>query len=110
MPDVTQVFPAPPALLPDTTPSYWSATQLLTQHEQRALALSYGAWQGGNKESESDDYEGVTNHDTHENSDDDMISSDNAPEMHSLGVQTTAPSTTAMTRHSIYRSRSVSLV
>ena len=110
MPDVTQVFPAPPALLSDNTPSYWSATQLLTQHEQRALALSYGAWQGGVKEIESDEYEGVTNQDTPENSDDDMTSSDLAPEMFSLGVQTTAPSTTAMTRHSIYRTRSVSLV
>ena len=35
-------FSAPPASLPDSTPSYWSASQLLTEHEQRALNSSYG--------------------------------------------------------------------
>ena len=35
-------FSAPPASLPDSTPTYWSASQLLTEHEQRALASSYG--------------------------------------------------------------------
>ena len=47
MPDITShiqtisrpshFFSAPP----DTTPTYWSATKLLTEHEQRALAMSY---------------------------------------------------------------------
>lgn len=52
MPDVTNVtrmspvFTAPPASLPDSTPTYWSATMLLTEHEQRALALSYGNFAG----------------------------------------------------------------
>ena len=48
MPDITshiqtisrpQHFFSAPA--PDTTPTYWSATKLLTEHEQRALAISY---------------------------------------------------------------------
>ena len=49
MPDITTVagtlplFQAPPSTLPDSTPTYWSATQLLTEHEQRALNLSYSA-------------------------------------------------------------------
>ena len=37
-----RAFAAPPASLPDSTPSYWSASQLLTEHEQRALNSSYG--------------------------------------------------------------------
>ena len=37
-----RTFAAPPASLPDSTPSYWSASQLLTEHEQRALNSSYG--------------------------------------------------------------------
>ena len=40
------VFQAPPSSLPDSTPTYWSATQLLTEHEQRALNLSYSAIHG----------------------------------------------------------------
>merc|ERR1719219_983073 len=36
-------FSVPPASLPDSTPSYWSASQLLTEHEQRALTSSYCA-------------------------------------------------------------------
>ena len=49
MPDITTIagnmpmFQAPPSSLPDSTPTYWSATQLLTEHEQRALNLSYSA-------------------------------------------------------------------
>ena len=52
MPDITTVagtlpiFQAPPSTLPDSTPTYWSATQLLTEHEQRALNLSYSAIHG----------------------------------------------------------------
>ena len=52
MPDITTVagnlpvFEAPPSSLPDSTPTYWSATQLLTEHEQRALNLSYSAIHG----------------------------------------------------------------
>ena len=49
MPDITshiQTISRPQhffAAPPDTTPTYWSATKLLTEHEQRALALSYCA-------------------------------------------------------------------
>jgi hypothetical protein len=86
MPDVTHVtgmspvFTAPPSSLPDSTPTYWSATQLLTEHEQRALAMSYGSCatqSASNREedieepeeesikyldSESDYSDGITNH------------------------------------------------
>ena len=47
-PDVATVsgglssFTAPPPSLPDSTPTYWSASQLLTEHEQRALDVTYG--------------------------------------------------------------------
>ena len=41
--DVTTLpaFTAPPDSLPESTPTYWSATQLLTEHEHRALAATY---------------------------------------------------------------------
>ena len=48
MPDVTshiQTISRPQyffsSLPPESTPTYWSATTLLTEHEQRALAMSY---------------------------------------------------------------------
>ena len=37
------LFTAPPP----STPTYWSATKLLTEHEQRALAMSYAPLPGG---------------------------------------------------------------
>ena len=86
MPDivsgVSPVFTPPPASLPDSSPSYWSATQILTMHEQRALALSYGPWPYSHRES---DYSGT-------------------PAVQSVGVQTSGS-----TRHGT-RTRSVSLV
>ena len=39
--------PPLPGPAPDSTPSYWSATKLLTEHEQRALAASYAPLPGG---------------------------------------------------------------
>ena len=36
-----------PPRLPDSTPSYWSATRLLTEHEHRALAACYGQHEPG---------------------------------------------------------------
>ena len=36
-------FTAPPDSLPESTPSYWSASQLLTEHEHRALTATYAA-------------------------------------------------------------------
>ena len=49
IPDISMIsstlptFTAPPSSLPESTPSYWSATQLLTEHEHRALSASYGS-------------------------------------------------------------------
>ena len=42
MAELSSRIPIPPSSLPDSTPTYWSASQLLTEHEQRALSTSYG--------------------------------------------------------------------
>ena len=52
------LFTAPPTSLPDSTPTYWSATKLLTEHEQRALAMSYAPLTGGHLSSVHEEYIG----------------------------------------------------
>ena len=52
------LFTAPPPSLPDSTPTYWSATKLLTEHEQRALAMSYAPLTGGHLSSIHEEYIG----------------------------------------------------
>ena len=52
------LFTAPPPSLPDSTPTYWSATKLLTEHEQRALAMSYAPLAGGHLSAIHEEYIG----------------------------------------------------
>ena len=52
------LFTAPPPALPDSTPTYWSATKLLTEHEQRALAMSYAPLNGGHLTAVKEEYIG----------------------------------------------------
>ena len=48
------LFTAPPP----STPTYWSATKLLTEHEQRALAMSYAPLPGGGLSAVKEEYIG----------------------------------------------------
>ena len=50
------LFTARPQATPDSTPSYWSATKLLTEHEQRALAMSYAPLPGGGLSTVKEEY------------------------------------------------------
>ena len=43
---------------PPATPTYWSATKLLTEHEQRALAMSYAPIAGGGLSAVKEEYIG----------------------------------------------------
>ena len=52
------LFTAPGPALPDSTPTYWSATKLLTEHEQRALAMSYAPLTGGHLTAVKEEYIG----------------------------------------------------